>query len=153
MKTLYPIRYFIAALVLAGIPAFSMSAAKNEAQVPAKASAEVDRQGRKTIFFGMTADEVRELIGKPAAIKRMKTESGKAEIWVYTYCKVVGSTQAATSMRNVETFCGASKGVQMVQQPVYSVVNRKAEETTELLMVDGSLVNWKRYRTLNRDFQ
>ena len=130
-----------------------MAAAKNDSDVPAKAKAEVDSKGRTKLVLGMASEEVAGLIGKPAKIKPIKTETGKAEVWVYTYAKTIGATQTATGVRHIIYIDPITNETRSYPEATYSMEHQKAVETTELLMVDGCLVNWKRYQTLDREYQ
>ena len=138
-----------AALLLGGISIPSRAA---EAE-PAAA-----KPARPTVAIGMNADQVLEMIGKPKRVKKLKKEGVNAKVWIYIYRKAVGVRQVAATIRDIPLgepvafCCSRSVPAKMIPEMVYSMENVYITETTELLIVDNLLVSFKRYRTMDQDY-
>ncbi len=101
----------------------------------------------------MTADQVRTLLGQPAAVRPMVSSQGPAEIWTYrrTVSKEVDVIAARTQDMPVMNPLTGIQGT--MPAPVYDQESRTVEEELQLLVFDGKLVSWKNgYRT-NRSYQ
>lgn len=106
---------------------------------------------RPTVAVGMTADQVREVAGKPGRIKPLKKEGLVAEVWFYNFDKVTEVKDIAARIREVPYIDPLTGRVRMVPEPAYSQQRTVLTETTELLMIDGTLTGAKRYRKVRRD--
>lgn len=134
----------VAALVFCGVslPAFAVDAAAN---------ASATKPARPSLAVGMTAEQVREIAGKPSTIKPVKKEGLKAEIWIYKFDKLAGVKDVATSTRDVLVADPIGGIVKTMPEPVYSQQRTFVVETTEVLMIDGALAGAKRYRSVRND--
>lgn len=131
---------------------FSLRA--DEAQSPAPAAAPetpAAKPTRPTIATGMTADEIRQIAGNPAKIKRLKKEGVQAEIWYYKYNRLANVTDVATRTINVPWVDPITGVTKMMPEPVYSQQRTFVVETTELLLVNGQLASSKRYRNVEKN--
>lgn len=146
-----------ALLLLGALGAFGLCSAGHSSDATAvdsgpMAAKAASKSARATLVIGMSAEEVRTIIGKPKRVKAMKQDGVVAEVWLYSYNTPTGVRQIATSMRDVPFIDPLTGVLRMIQEPVYSHQMTYVVETTELLMVDGALANSKRYRTVKRHF-
>jgi len=93
---------------------------------------------------GMTPDEVRQLLGKPARVRPVKTPEGPVEVW--SYQRRLDTRYENVPSRMVE---------RQIQDPLTGVITRIQEQTNsqqevtvweevELIWLDGRLVSWRR---------
>jgi len=94
---------------------------------------------------GMTANAIREKLGNPAQIQPVTSPEGKAEIWVYKFVKSLGMTQVAAGTRESPQMSVGAGGAGMitVQEPIYTLAEKKSEVTLSLLMFNGRLQSQK----------
>ncbi len=112
----------------------------------------VAKAARPTLEVGMSAEQIVQLAGSPARVKKIKRAEINAEVWSYTFSKPVGTEMVATRTQDVpyvDPFTGVMK---MLKEPVQSLQRTYLVETTELLMIDAKLAQAKRYRTVSRNF-
>jgi hypothetical protein len=90
---------------------------------------------------GMTAAVIRQKLGAPVEIQPMASREGKAEVWIYKFEKNLGMTQVAAGTREMQVMTVGSGGVGMtgVQDPVYTLAEKKSEITLSLLMFNDRL--------------
>lgn len=127
------------------------TAQANHASKPAAAPA--SKSARPKIAIGMTAAEIRALIGAPTKIKKVPRKEGvEAEVWYYDFTVPGEMRDVALTTRDVP-YINPKTGVEtIIKEPVYSQVQDYVTETTALVMVDGVLTGSKRYRSVSRDF-
>jgi hypothetical protein len=96
----------------------------------------------------MSAEQVRACIGKPHKVKTLKQKQAgvQSEVWFYSYRVPAGMRNVAVGTRDDMPYIDASGRPQMTQLPVFQQVQDYVTETTELLMVNGTLAATKRYR-------
>ena len=103
---------------------------------------------------GMTAEEVRSLVGEPKEIKPLNKTDLKSDVWLYDR-KIADITRMA-DVGNLEVpVTNARTGVDGTT--TQSIVNLREEvitvnETVELLMIDGRLTALKRKQWSDRRF-
>ncbi len=142
-------------LIVAGAVAFCVSIPSVRAETAAPAAAPATeatpaKPSRPTIATGMTADEIRQIAGNPARIKRLKKKDVQAEIWYYKYNRLADVKEVASKTIDVPWVDPISGITKMMPEPVYSQQRTFVVETTELLLVDGLLASSKRYRTVEK---
>jgi hypothetical protein len=101
---------------------------------------------------GMTTEQVRNLWGKPEQIRPLKAGAQSGEVWVYR--RPVSQTVQEVPMRMqeipyVDPMTGQTK---MIKEPVYEQQHIVLIETTELLMFEGRLINWKKSQKEERSY-
>jgi hypothetical protein len=125
-----------------------MAAASPEAS--AKPPAVAPDAPASALKQGMSADEVRHLMGKPDEIRPMKAPNGKAEVWVFT--REIGrrvdrvGLPSASIVTTVVSVDGTMRQ-QTTPGPVqYHDVYYVTEETVELLMFNDHFLLQKVHR-------
>jgi hypothetical protein len=110
-------------------------AADTAAPAPARSKPRLEK--------GMSAEEIRQLLGRPNDIAKVKSPDDNAERW--TYRRKIGQTVEQTA--NTRTFVLAMTGVNgdlapqigPVPVPEYRLKYIAAYQVTALLIVDGKL--------------
>jgi hypothetical protein len=102
---------------------------------------------------GMTTEQVRNLWGKPEEVRLLKAGAQSGEVWVYR--RPVSETMEEVPVRMqeipyVDPLTGQTK---MIKEPVYEQQSVVLIETTELLMFEGRLINWKQSQKEERSFR
>ena len=103
---------------------------------------------------GMTAEEVRSLVGEPKEIKPLKTASLKSEVWLYDR-KIADLTRTA-DVGNVEVpVVNPFTGVASTTKD--TIMNLREEnitvyEAVEVLMIDGHFAALKRKQWSDRKY-
>lgn len=91
---------------------------------------------------GMSAAEVRQMLGEPAEIKPMESAAGKAEVWLYHLEKYLGRTELVTFVnRPAPGASFESDPSTMIPEPVTTWVDHKLRVTLRLLMFNGRLTS------------
>ena len=110
-----------------------------------------------TLRKGMTAAEVRRILGEPAEIKPMKAPSGKAETWVYHRIirGPVQQVQVGTRSTPIASMLGNSAAAMptTVDEPIFRQQAEVIEETLNLLMFDDLLVDQSRSFKKRMEYQ
>jgi hypothetical protein len=130
-------------ILLAGCAGAPATAPANAAAVPPPAPTIAGVSG-ETLQKGMTAAEVRRIMGTPADIKVFLAPSGKAKIWSYRRT-IVGATQqvqVGTQPINAQVLGGDGAGHTRTldQVPIYQPVHVETTETVRLLVFDGRFI-------------
>lgn len=120
--------------------------------VPAAASAD-PKSPFRALKKGLTAAEVRFLLGAPAEIKRVESAGITSEIWTYRTSVPGPARQVAAEMQDVPFVDPVTGIMRMIKEPIYKLEQTRINETTDLLMIKGLLVEWKQLRTAERTFQ
>jgi hypothetical protein len=117
------------------------------------AAAPVESPSRPKIAIGMSAAQVRQLVGEPTRIKKVSRKEGvEPEIWYYETTVKVGAHEEALSTRDVP-YVNPKTGIQeIMKEPVYTLVTDYLTETTALVLVDGVLTGSKRYQTRSQGY-
>ena len=134
------------------LPNSAVRAAEN-AKTAVAVKDEAKKTTRPTVSIGMSAAEVRELIGQPAQVKPYKKGEVRAEIWCYSYDQSTGVRLVSTGMRDVPFYNFRIGAMDTYKEPIYGQERLVLVETTELLMVDGVLASAKRYREQQRNYE
>lgn len=101
---------------------------------------------------GMTAEQVRSVLGEPQKIGPMESPSGQAEVWTYRTSYVGRLRQVQTGSTTYSRPNPITGVEETVSEPVYSTEQEFVEETIELLIFDGKLIEWKKRRAADRDY-
>jgi len=95
---------------------------------------------------GMTADEIRSLLGKPNQTTLMPTKEGMAQLWTYER-RLLRSNRVAASTIAVPVYKGPGMGdsnnIGTIDVPVDSDEHVVLLQTIKLMLLDGKLVEWK----------
>jgi hypothetical protein len=96
---------------------------------------------------GMTADEVKHIMGEPAEIKPMESPTGKAEVWVYHRTVFGNVEQVQVGSQVIKDSTSGSDGMvhtgTLAEVPIYKQAVHKDLETISLLMFDGKFISQK----------
>ncbi len=92
---------------------------------------------------GMTAAEIVGQWGKPDEQRTLQTAAGAANIWVYRRVVHSYQRQVATSTQLVPVFDPLTGGVKEMPEVVYSQELVETVRTSELLVFQDHLVDWK----------
>jgi hypothetical protein len=115
------------------------------------------RSSKPALDRGMSAAEVKAIVGQPLQVRPMKTAEGNAEVWTYRRELENHTRQTATQIEFVPAFSGiGATGQSMIRtrpQEVYSLENIVTDQVTELLMFDGQLVKGKQWNESRRSYQ
>lgn len=122
------------------------------AAAPGGAPVAAATPARTELSIGMPAATVRELIGAPRRVKTLKREGVEAEVWFYSYRKQTGVRQVVTGTREIPYVDPISGIVRAMHEPIYNQERVYLEETTELLIVEGTLAGSRRYRTADKSY-
>lgn len=101
---------------------------------------------------GLSADEVKSLLGDPKQIKPYVAEGITSEIWVYERIVPGPTRQVPTGTREVPFIDPISGTMRMLQEPIYENEVISIVETTQLLMFAGRLAEWTQSREAIRNF-
>lgn len=126
--------------------------------VPATVHADQDAPGVnappavKVLTLGMTAEEVRKQLGRPAAVKPMKAPEGKAEVWTYRRPLATHVRQITPTTQRIPSAAapGDCPHPEMAREPVYRTETVSVEEVTQLLFFNGTLQGSKRAKAEQR---
>ncbi len=108
------------------------------------AAAAADDHPEQTLKKGMTAEQVRRIMGAPAEINPRPATAGRAEVWVYNRTIIgpprqvqVGSNPITVSVQDAD---GVYRPHVIQQNPDYRQVHDRITETIHLLLFDGQLL-------------
>lgn len=151
-------RTIVAGATLVVACAVEAPAAESAAAAPAAVAALPKKAApaKPILDKGMTAEQVRQAIGAPLAIKPMEAPAGsKAEMWIYR--RVAGETTrpAAVTMKSQPTFVGNEYENPVMDRPVmdYQLERVTTYQVTALLMVDGKLELARQWKESQRSYQ
>lgn len=103
--------------------------------------------------MGMTAENVLQLWGDPIEMKPMEAPGPNvAEVWVYRYFDTVSTGETVVGTIDVPFVDPFTGEMRMVPEPDYAVVNTRVRVTTELLIFNGQVINWKQSRKVWDEF-
>lgn len=132
-------RVLVAAALLVGTAC--LSATDDAAATGSKA--EAIKPSKAGIAKGMSADEVRKIIGEPLSIKHIDSAEIKAESWTYKRKLRTETTQEFVRDEQQPAFVGVgmgdANGLGSVSVPVYRLKHTTFYQVTALLMVDGTM--------------
>ena len=138
-------------VLLATFGCFALGSAALSA-APAKEAA---KKARPALTKGMSAEEVRGIVGQPTEVEAIKTDEGKAEKW--TYRREVDHTviQTANTERTIPAFTGHNADGPVIGTaivPDYRLKHVYTYQVTSLLMFEGRLVVAKQWLEREESF-
>lgn len=150
MKTLL-LSAFVACAV--GCP-LALASSGAEAAPPA---ADSGKPAKPSVQKGMTAEAVVALIGQPLEIKRIVTEAGTGESWIYRRVARRVTNPVAPTVEKVPMWGGpgvnpARGEIIDVDVPFQRIERVTIYQMTALLFVDGKVVASKQWVEQERDF-
>jgi len=106
---------------------------------------------------GMSAAEVRAIVGDPVEIKSMESKEAKAEQWIYRRKVRTETTQEAVSFEEQPAFIGLGvgneNGLGTVSVPVYRLKYTTFYQITALLMVNDTLIMARQWMEQNVSYE
>jgi hypothetical protein len=114
-----------AALLLVGCSSTTAPATAAKPN-PSSAVAVVGTGPETTLTRGLTADEVRRIMGEPDKIDPAPSLADKAEVWIYH-----------------RVAYGPSQQIEIPGQDMYRTVHQQFNETIQVLMMDGMYLTYK----------
>lgn len=137
-----------AALLAAGCASPSASNSANAAPEAAPASSPAAPELKK----GMTAAELKAVLGEPKEVRPFVVNDVASEVWVFER-RVPGKTrQVVARMREVPYVDPITGVMRMIQEPVHENETTTLIEVTEVLMFSGVVAEWKRALDAERAF-
>ena len=106
---------------------------------------------RPQLEIGMRGEQVRTLAGPPHWLKPFRRKGVDAEIWGYTFRRQLGARDVPTGYQKVSSPAPSSGASETVNEPILGRETTYEDETTELLMIGGAVVQAKRYQHIVRD--
>ena len=111
----------------------------------------ISRQPEASLMRGMTAVEVRRIMGEPDKIEPAPAQAGKAETWIYHRITHGPSKQIEIPGKDIVVprpgANGATIMVTIPGKPTHKKTHLKMDETIQLLMVDDRYLT-SRYSVL-----
>jgi hypothetical protein len=92
------------------------------------------------IARGMSADEVRALLGTPEHVQPYGSRGGNAKIWIYNLAVQRTFHQVSSGIREVPAFDPITGASIVVREPIMTNRRVKRYTTLELLMIDDRLM-------------
>ena len=121
-----------------------------EAEADAATKAGAADPVKPAIEKGMSAEDIRKLIGEPREIKPIA--SGETEVnaekWIYRRKIRTDTTQEPVGSESQPAYLGpglGENGMGTVQVPIYRLKHTTFIQVTALLMVDGQLVTARQW--------
>lgn len=140
-----PFRRALAALAL--IALFAGCTNAPPASAPAVAgptAAAADDHPERTLKKGMTAEQVRRIMGAPAEITPRPSTAGRAEVWVYRRTTIGAPQQLQVGTKPISVMVQDADGIYrsrvIQEEPIYRQAHDRITETVHLLMFDGQLL-------------
>ncbi len=99
---------------------------------------------------GMTAAEVRSLVGEPKEIKPFKAGDLKSEVWVYQHTIAERTRQVEVGTQDVPVVDSLTGRAGTAKESVMGLEFVTVSETVELLMIEGQVIEIKRKPRLDR---
>jgi hypothetical protein len=124
-------------------------AANDDAAAAAGSKAEATKPSKPGIARGMSADEIRRIIGEPKTIKKIKSEELNAEKWTYRRKLRTETTQEPVRTESQPAFVGMgmgdASGLGTINVSVYRLRHTTFYQVTALLMVDGTMIEARQW--------
>ncbi len=144
-----PLAFLILGLAGASLGAVSLAAedtAKNE-------TVEIVRpEGERTpkeasLQVGMSAQQVREILGKPSEVKPLQSPSGKAEVWSYVTRTELGRERLQVGSNPIKALVKDSSGrdreVVISNEPIWGTRRKVEVRTYSVLVFNDQFMNDK----------
>lgn len=139
----------IIAALLVGCTDVPSSPASAGAKAGAAATQAATEDGpERTLQNGMTAEQVRHIMGDPLEINPMVPPTEKFEVWVYRRTVSGPVEQVMVGSKPITYSTVGSDGIArqetVAEEPVYKQAVHTAVETISLLMFDGKYLSQKK---------
>ncbi len=131
-------------LFLAGCSTPSGSAPRSAAGPAGGESASAVAAPLSALQKGMTAGEVRAILGEPDEIKPFKSPDIGVNVWTYRRIVRGPERQVITGTRDIPAVNPITGLPITMQEPIYGQEVTFLHETIELLMQGDTLLEWKR---------
>jgi hypothetical protein len=141
------------ALVLAGCQsASSTDAPAASANAPAPDVVLIPASKINALAIGMSAAQVRQLLGQPERVTTQEAVGPGAELWTYRIGRTQRAAMATTGMQDVPGVDPFTGQTTTHKEAVYRMEHTTIYDTLQLLMLDGLLSAQKRARETERTF-
>ncbi len=141
---------FVPAIAVAAV-LFAAGCAAPSATAPVAPSAVAPLAG-PALRKGLSAGELKALLGEPKEVRPYVVEGVPSEIWIYER-RIPGVTrQVPVRMQEVPYVDPITGDTRMIQEPVYENERTTIIETTDVLMFSGAVAEWKTKQVAERDF-
>lgn len=138
MKTRSKLSLLLSSCVLlTALASYAATETKSASPSPTKSTE------KPKLAKGMTTEAIVALIGRPVEITPMKTDTGKAETWIYRRVIDTKTTQVASSTQSVPAFLGINKNgadIGTTTIPQFHFKKIITFQVTTLLIFEGKLV-------------
>jgi len=104
------------------------------------------------IAQGMTADEVRQLLGKPNRVQSYAAAGKTGEIWTYNLSVTEVVKEVSTGVREIESINPMTNQPMTIREPIMTQKRSQHYSTLELLMIDNHLVERRPGRDVDVGF-
>jgi hypothetical protein len=122
------------------------------AMVPRNADLLIPAAKVNAIAKGMTADEVRALLGAPERVEPYSSAGATAKVWIYTLAVETKFHQVSTGMQEIPSYDPITGAATVIREPIMANRRVKRYTTLELLMVDDRLVERRPGRSVDVNF-
>jgi hypothetical protein len=141
---------FNRALLVAGLLLGSTClVANDDTSASAGPKTEATKPARTGIAKGMSADEVRKIIGEPKSIKHIDSAELKAESWIYRRKLRTETTQEQVGTESQPAFIGMGmgdeNGLGTINVSIYRLKHTTFYQMTALLMVDNTMMEARQW--------
>lgn len=137
----------LAALLVGCANLPSSTASADTRAGPGASAAEFKGGPEQTLKQGMTAEQVRQIMGEPAEIDPMVPPTDKAEVWVYRRTVNGPVEQVLVGSKPITYSSVGSDGLAhqetVAEEPVYKQAFHFDVQTISLLMFDGKYLSQK----------
>jgi hypothetical protein len=99
---------------------------------------------------GMTAEQLRILLGAPKKVSPLSAAGVTGEVWLYEHEIDALTQEVGIGTRDVPFFNPRTGVTENRQEVVMSNEHLTKYESVEFLMVDGRLIEWKRKQWIDR---
>jgi hypothetical protein len=135
-----------AAMLLTGCSSTTAPATAGSPNPPPSTAA-VGTGPETTLTRGLTADDVRRIMGEPDKIEPAPKLAEKAEVWIYHRVTYGPSQQIEVPGQDIVVPSqgpnGSNMMVTMPGQPMYRRMHQRFNETIQVLMMDGMYLTYK----------
>lgn len=101
----------------------------------------------RALLEGMTAAQVRRIMGDPAEVHPQVVSKGKVEVWVYHRSTMGSTQQVQVGTKAITDLVTGSDGITrtrtLEQVPIFRQAHLQINETIQLLMVDDLYLEQK----------
>lgn len=101
---------------------------------------------------GLLAADIVKLVGPAETLIPSTVQGVKSEIWIYKHFHPGTTKSVATDMQEIPYVDPVSGVMKMIKEPIYRSEVTRVVETTELLLIEGRLIEWKQRRESVRGY-